>query len=391
MKKASIIPFLILLLSYVAFADLNSDIDYYFNMEYPNTTNMVNGSSVGTYFFALNSPNGIIGGATIYQPVGVSIRTRYELLNFPITSNPFSYSFWVNTNITGGGQVWTKSSIDYQYFYYVNGLPSAGFQPMSIGVDVFRFGSPTQHCRFSTSTIPSLNNTNWHNVIIVKRNELCNNQSFNIFVDGVLYNNFTYNNVGLTNMTYFDSKSGKWSIGSTGGSVTFQKGLLDEVGIWTNYEITQGNANTIWNNGLGNQYPFVCVEDWSASYSSCTAGDNQTLLYTDLNDCGTYDDLPLDNGTISSCNYCTASYTENIDNCVKIYTWDNYETCCAVTGIPADCPTIPENVTECVGMHTSEDIPAVAIDTIVEVGLEFIKYAGLIAIVGIGVWALYLI
>jgi len=129
-----------------------------------------------------------------------------------------------------------------------------------------------------------------------------------------------------------------------------------------------------------------CEENWTASYSMCSVEDEEVLTYIDTNNCGVYDELPSDNGTISSCNYCTASYNENINGCLKTYTWNNYNSCCAVTNIPADC-SIPTNMTTCVGMHTSSDIGAVIIDFFVEYGLGMISLVGLIAVVGLGVLA----
>lgn len=130
-----------------------------------------------------------------------------------------------------------------------------------------------------------------------------------------------------------------------------------------------------------------CPENWMPTYSTCSISDEQVLTYDDLNACGTTSDLPPDNGTISSCNYCTGIYQETVNNCLKRYDWVNYETCCAVTGLYDDCE-IPTNITECVGMHTSDDISGVTIDALVEVGAEGIKYVPLI---GLGTLATYIL
>ena len=113
-----------------------------------------------------------------------------------------------------------------------------------------------------------------------------------------------------------------------------------------------------------------------------------TLLYYDNNSCGFYDELPLDNGTIESCNYCTIGYNESVAECISgqttsehTFSYLNYGTCCAVTGIPSDC-TLPANYTTfCIGIHSSSDIPSVVVDGIVTLGTEFIKYAPIIAII----------
>ena len=48
----------------------------------------------------------------------------------------------------------------------------------------------------------------------------------------------------------------------------------------------------------------TCSENWFGSQSACV-NNSQILTYEDLNMCGTYNDLPLDNGTISSCDLIT--------------------------------------------------------------------------------------
>lgn len=132
----------------------------------------------------------------------------------------------------------------------------------------------------------------------------------------------------------------------------------------------------------------ACPENWLPYYTSCTIGDNQTLYYLDDNECGTYDDLPVDNSTIWSCNYCTVDYSieqgcfeyELIDYPV----YNNYETCCNVTGIAEDCE-IPANVTlqSCTGLHQVNEITGLVIDTGVEIGIQFIAFVGIIVLIGL--------
>jgi len=45
----------------------------------------------------------------------------------------------------------------------------------------------------------------------------------------------------------------------------------------------------------------TCVEDWVQSYSLCT-NETEVLYYTDINNCNTTIDLPIDNSTLKSCN-----------------------------------------------------------------------------------------
>jgi hypothetical protein len=136
----------------------------------------------------------------------------------------------------------------------------------------------------------------------------------------------------------------------------------------------------------------ICLEDWQAQYSACTVGDNQTLTYVDANLCGTYGDLPANNGTLVSCNYCSSDWQYDYTACtdwrtVKFPTTDlNQGTCCNVTGLENDC-SVPANTTQsCAGIHSSSDVPSVVIDFISEFGIQLIALVGVIALVGIFFW-----
>ena len=138
--------------------------------------------------------------------------------------------------------------------------------------------------------------------------------------------------------------------------------------------------------------PPVCTESWESQYTACDVTDLQTKYYTDTNLCGTFINLPIDNATTSACNYCTLSSSVHSTGCVgnittTYYTNDNYESCCALTGFSADC-NLPSNTTaSCgIGNHITGDIAGVVVDIGVETGMEVIKYIGLIALVGLGVW-----
>jgi hypothetical protein len=116
------------------------------------------------------------------------------------------------------------------------------------------------------------------------------------------------------------------------------------------------------------------------------------LTYVDANLCGTYGDLPANNGTLVSCNYCSSDWQYDYTACtdwrtVKFPTTDlNQGTCCNVTGLENDC-SVPANTTQsCAGIHSSSDVPSVVIDFISEFGIQLIALVGVIALVGIFFW-----
>lgn len=93
--------------------------------------------------------------------------------------------------------------------------------------------------------------------------------------------------------------------------------------------------------------PPVCVENWTQYYSPtiCNSSGIQTKLYTDNNSCGTYDNLPIDNGTIINCT-CPESWIQyyspsecNSSNIHTILYYDN-NSCGTTTNLSVDNGTI---------------------------------------------------
>ena len=102
-----------------------------------------------------------------------------------------------------------------------------------------------------------------------------------------------------------------------------------------------------------------CIEDWVATPDACLANNTQFLYYTDNNACGTTYNVPVDNGTYQSCNFCdpvlrqeyTSECYRNGSLSYRNYTTidDNYYSCCVFSQVPLeDCPTdyAPYNSTQ---------------------------------------------
>ncbi|MBI2581050.1 hypothetical protein HYV85_04585 [Candidatus Woesearchaeota archaeon] len=92
----------------------------------------------------------------------------------------------------------------------------------------------------------------------------------------------------------------------------------------------------------------ICDELWQVNYTSCGKSDTRIKYYSDANSCGSTEDLPADNGTAESCDYCTSQWINvnsscrNDDTTAVNYIYTN--TCCQETGLASDC-TIPQNTT----------------------------------------------
>jgi len=96
-----------------------------------------------------------------------------------------------------------------------------------------------------------------------------------------------------------------------------------------------------------------CVENWVADSYTCNISDQYILTYTDLSSCNTTDNLPPDNGTVQSCDYCSQDLVKQLGECqingtqtVNYYD-NNFYSCCAVTSFQSDCSilTYPYNST----------------------------------------------
>lgn len=137
-----------------------------------------------------------------------------------------------------------------------------------------------------------------------------------------------------------------------------------------------------------------CTEYWLVQYSdntSCLINDTWRALktYTDLNSCGTFDDLPVDNGThvYGDCDYCTPDWS-----CHKC-SWHNFclllydsNECFFDTGLESDGYTIDDlndYDSEC-GYHpqyNSEDLPPMAFDFLGAYTVMIISFMSLIVLI----------
>jgi len=105
--------------------------------------------------------------------------------------------------------------------------------------------------------------------------------------------------------------------------------------------------NTSFDPSIWNIYGcLICFEDWDAYYEPCLINDTRKKYYLDSNSCNTTIHLPADNGTYTTCNYCS----ENLEIVEGICFFKNgtyirnatyndvlYSYCCEVTGLLSDC------------------------------------------------------
>ncbi|MBD3248712.1 hypothetical protein GF336_01585 [Candidatus Woesearchaeota archaeon] len=93
---------------------------------------------------------------------------------------------------------------------------------------------------------------------------------------------------------------------------------------------------------------FYCDENWQIQYGDCLVTDLKLKYYIDINNCGTTKDIPDDNGTYASCDYCIPDWQPYNTSCTdgnltKYYEDDN--NCYAQTGLSSDIDGRPANQT----------------------------------------------
>ena len=153
------------------------------------------------------------------------------------------------------------------------------------------------------------------------KNEVLNNQSiiYQYSTDsGNSWNSIPENN----NLSNVDTTNGKIRIKAVLGS--------DETNTPTLYDMSISYfTQTI-----------VCSENWTVVYGDCLINDTKLKTYTDINNCGTSDGLPADNGSYVSCDYCTPNWLQINTSCqsddTKTTSYYDDNNCYTQTGLESD-------------------------------------------------------
>lgn len=193
-------------------------------------------------------------------------------------------------------------------------------------------------------------------------------------VEGSSGNNMTNTPGYLINSSYYNGDNGDHEIYGLNPSNVNKTGqttycIKHDPNDWDYSSMSLGDDNRIrhWaserNVAVDIPYMIVyyetgvgCTENWTCSNSTCSEAiptyDNITTTCSDANECGTYDDLPAENGTIYGCDYCeydniNSSWSDwfNMTDCIDNITQQNrsrvefdtnYSTCYGVTNLSTD-------------------------------------------------------
>ena len=276
---------------------------------------------------AISSSAGIIGSGISFNPTLSNPYTNY----LTITDKPldlgisdFTLSLWFmdewNSSDGTNGRIFRLESYNGTLYgiatFLEVGTTRTGINPNYYRTSTFRIQSPDYNICGNSSNGAfyyiiqdnPINNA-WHNIVITR-----NNTVFSIYQDNILYNTFTcdfnastgttsLNTQGVDTIPYpiLISINPEYEIGmSLNGSGRFN-GSIDELGFW-NRTLNIDEVSL-----LNKKIPYddfnitpTCTENWIGYDSACING-NQTLQYYDQNNCETYNDVPIDNGTVTSC------------------------------------------------------------------------------------------
>ena len=388
-------------------ADINSDLVSYWSFDTDATDSI--GSNNGAVNGAVQTTGFISNGYSFDGVDDEIVISDDDSLSFTDGSDlPFSVNAWINFDDVTSSNILSKSNTQREWGFRVTGTNHLLFT-------VSNLGSSSDRMHIETGDISSLEGS-WHMVTgTYDGSETAS--GLKIYIDGV-YQYTTPTFVGYSGMT---ATSEDAKIGGVWGGGGALDGIVDEVGLFGK-ELIQSEIDLIYNSGNGAQPPYStgssCTEDWQTNYNSCEFGDRRLKYYIDSNDCETFDDLPadnniyvydcdfcvenweenyyacetndyqtkyyidsagcfdnydeyydlpLDNGTLFSCNYCSQDLSFITDECLfngtgffayQEYIDNNYYSCCAITGIYSDCdildsPYNESGVLECAGY--SED------------------------------------
>lgn len=149
------------------------------------------------------------------------------------------------------------------------------------------------------------------------------------------------------NPLYFDGSQEPILLGAGTGNYSLYYGVIDEVALWDRALSADEIMSVYTNETASVPYPYgLCTPNWVCDgYDSCNISNLAPCnSVTDLNSCGGAYGGDYSEFSPQSCNYCVADVTlYNTTGCVlnlttNCYIDNNFSTCCAVTGLPSDCP-----------------------------------------------------
>ena len=212
-----------------------------------------------------------------YSPYALDFDGTNDYINLgttPIVTGIFTFSLWIKRTSTSSGA-------DSQVIIGKDGQSSNRvfnvFMSLSgvIGFWVSQTGGYLSTYRVNTSTL--INDTNWHNLIVINNGDNNNNQ---VFIDGT---EASYTLQGTGRTTLYNTTGIATSIGSSVNAPTTYafNGKLSNVSIW-NTALTSAQVTEIYSEGipqnLNNHSAVSSLVSWWQLGSNSSFNTNWTVL-----------------------------------------------------------------------------------------------------------------
>jgi len=231
----------------------------------------------------------------------------------PIVTGVFTFSLWIKRSSTSSGAAsqviigkdGQSSNRVFNVFISLSGV---------IGFWVSETGTYSSTYRINTSTL--INDTNWHNLIVINNGNNNNNQ---VFIDGT---EASYVDQGTGRTTLYNTTGAATSIGSSANSPTAYpfNGSISNASIW-NTALTSSQVTEIYNEGvpsnLNNHSAYSNLVSWWQLGSNSSFNSNS---WTVLDEKGTNNgvsstnmsEVDIVNGVGYSSNGVSSGMSDNV-------------------------------------------------------------------------------
>jgi hypothetical protein len=211
-----------------------------------------NGTTVGSPTYTTGKNNQAIdfGDDTVIRYVDFADSNDFSFTD-GVTDLPFSISFWVNfSTFTNNNFLITKRQGNTNPVEWQIARVNA-----SQKIDIFLFSqNSTANSIAAESNNITTTNTWFHCVVTYNGSSL--NTGLNIYINGL---NDTANRGGAGTYVMMSNTTSIVTMGRARFSTSANnkhRGLLDEVAIWKNRELTASEVTKLYNAGAGKFYPF---------------------------------------------------------------------------------------------------------------------------------------
>lgn len=234
-------------------ADLNQGLVAYYSFDSNNANDLVggnNGTLIGSPTFTSGINNDAIdfGNDSVVKYVNIADSNTLSFTSGGGDDIPFSFSFWINIysySSTGSFIVCKRNSSQLEYHIHLN---NSGF------LNFVKFSNSATNYQ-AKQFMNSLDLNTWYHVVITDSGNKIQSE-MNAYIDSIIqsgtnYQSGTYTGMVNTNANVF---IGIPEFLVNGNTKT--KGIIDELAIWKNRELTQSEVTELYNSGIGKFYPF---------------------------------------------------------------------------------------------------------------------------------------